>query len=64
MNATGSRIEGDDPTQQEINRAQRRPRELGKVDFAAYFRFLAELPEADPEELRRRPVLRGEPFRL
>lgn len=64
MNSNDSRSRDDDRAQDEINRVQRAPRERGKVDFAAYFRFLSELPEADPAELRKRPLLRGEPFRL
>ena len=57
MSSSDSPDRPDAPTQDEINRAQRAPRELGPVDFAAYFRFLRELPDADPAELR-------EPFRL
>lgn len=47
-----------------LNQAQRVPRERGPVDYAAYLRFLSELPDADPADLRRRGVLRGEAFRL
>lgn len=64
MNFKDSHRPDEGPTQAEINRAQSAPRERGEVDFAAYFRFLAELPAADPLELRKRPLLRGEPFRL
>lgn len=64
MNSNDSRRSEDGFQQVEINRAQSAPRGRGEVDFAAYFRFLAELPAADPLELRKRPLFRGEPFRL
>ena len=64
MNSNDSPNQGDGSGQEEINRAQRAARERGTVDFAAYFRFLSELPDVDPDELRKRPLQRGEPFRL
>jgi hypothetical protein len=64
MSSSDSRERPDATMRDEVNRAQRGPRERGVVDFAAYLRFLSELPAADPAELRKRPLLRGEPFRL
>jgi hypothetical protein len=53
------------PTTPQDVEALRRLRQMPLVLTAGeYFRFLAILPQPSPEELRRRPGPRGEPFRL
>jgi sugar phosphate isomerase/epimerase len=64
MSSSDSPDRHDRQTREQVNALQRAARGRGKVDFAAYLRFLAELPETDPAELRRRGVMRGEAFRL
>ena len=53
------------PTTPEDVAALRRIRRSGRaLTHAEYFRFLAALPQPAPEDLRRRPGPRGEPFSL
>lgn len=64
MNSHDSAGDREPPALDDVHRAQRQAREPGPVDFAAYLRFLAQFPDADPAVLRRRRGPRGEPFKL
>lgn len=57
------RLDRDLPTTAEDVAALRR-NQPGPMSYAEYIAFLERLPQATYEELRARPVSKGEPFRL
>lgn len=56
-------LEADLPTTSADVEALRRAREAA-LQVEDYLAFLAIFPEPTPEELRARPITRGEPFTL
>ena len=56
--------EADDPTPPEVVRALQRAAELSRRCTPEQYASLLELARSSTEDLRKRPLLKGEPFRL